>query len=311
MTTKGLSKTIHASDHYENFPVASFIIPKKIRKHVINVYNFARLADDIADEGEMDACERMRLLDLFDSVLNSKNEISTKGFKKSKIEKKIISTTNLARVDFAELKISHNWLSKLLIAFRYDSKFTVFETWKNIFEYCENSANPIGRILLELFDIRNHSKNELSGLSAIYTKSDAICTGLQIINFTQDAAEDDQRGRPTFPKEIWPLHIKNFESYKFSKLSSFDKKILIRKMVLKGREKLLQGKDLPQLLMKTNSAYSFRFSLEVALIIKCGFKMCEKILNDPNIVWTSSPKLKLLEFPKLFMSALISVILKR
>ena len=82
-------------------------------------------------------------------------------------------------------------------------------------------------------------------------------------------------------------------------------------MILKGREKLLQGKDLPQLLIKSNSDYSFRFSLEVALIIKCGFKMCEKILNDPNIVWTSSPKLKLLEFPKLFMSALISVILKR
>ena len=92
MTTKGLSKTIHSTDHYENFPVASFIIPKKIRKNVINVYNFARLADDIADEGEMDSSERIRLLNIFDNVLGSKNELSAKNVKKSELESKIIFT---------------------------------------------------------------------------------------------------------------------------------------------------------------------------------------------------------------------------
>ena len=311
MTTKGLSKTIHSTDHYENFPVASFIIPKKIRKNVINVYNFARLADDIADEGEMDSSERIRLLNIFDNVLGSKNELSAKNVKKSELESKIIFTSNLVKTDLAKLNISCNLLSKLLIAFRYDSDFKIFETWQHIFKYCENSANPIGRILLELFGIENTIETAQNRSSAIYTKSDAICTGLQIINFTQDAAEDDHRGRPTFPKEIWPLSIKTRKNFKFSTLSAFEKKILIQKMILKGREKLLQGKDLPKLLMKKKSKYSFRLSLEVALIIKCGLKICEKIINEPNIVWDKSPKLKLLEFPKLFMSALFSVILKR
>lgn len=311
MTTKGLSKTVHATDHYENFPVASFIIPKKIRKHVINVYNFARLADDVADEGKMESKERIRLLNLFDKVLKIQNDPPLNSFNKSKIENKIITITTLVKNDFSKLEISHDWLSRLLVAFRYDSKFTVFETWKHVFAYCENSANPIGRILLELFGIDGNNKNHQSMLKKIHLKSDAICTGLQIVNFTQDAAEDDHKGRPTFPREIWPVHIKTFDNYNFSTLSLYEKNVLIQKMILKGREKLLEGEDLPNLLMKSNTDYAFRLSLEVALIIKCGLKVCEKIIDKPNNVWTKSPKLKLLEFPKLFMSALFSVILKR
>ncbi|OUT98997.1 MAG: hypothetical protein CBC01_02140 [Betaproteobacteria bacterium TMED41] len=310
MTVKGLTKKIHATDHYENFPVASFIIPKKLKKHFISVYNFARLADDIADEGEIESGERIRLLQLFDDVLNNKKSSLSNADNVSMTERKIITTANSAKHHLAELGVSNKSLSKLLIAFRHDANFTVFESWQKVFEYCENSANPIGRILLGIFGITNSQKNQQNQLDILYLKSDAICTGLQIVNFAQDAAEDDKRGRPTFPKEIWPQKLQGMQKYRFSTLSNAEKANLIENMVLIGRQKLSEGSDLPKLLMNRDLDHSFRCALEISLIIECGLHICEKITANPNIVWSKPPRLKLLNLPKLFFSALLNVILK-
>lgn len=311
MTTKGLSRTIHAPDHYENFPVASIIIPKKLRGHVISVYNFARLADDVADEGTAKTSERLRLLELFDSVLKSQCNFSSNELNNSKIERQIISITKLAKASLSDLNVSSSLLSDLLKAFKYDSDFTPFENWQEIFEYCKNSANPVGRILLGLFGVLDNKNNNQKQIDLLHTKSDAVCTGLQIINFAQDANEDCKKGRATFPRNIWPKKIKNLKQYQFSTLTHKEKEILIKKLIEKGHQKILEGQDLPTMLMKCGTKHSFRFALEISLIIQCGLQICKQISNNPNIVWTNPPKLKLLDMPKLFLRSLYNVILKK
>ncbi len=311
MTPKSFSKIIHATGHYENFPVASFIIPKKLRRHVICVYNFARLADDVADEGELKLSERMRLLNLFRDVLDSQHELHTVSMEKKSIEEKIIFTSISAKSSLAELKIPHYLLINLLDAFRYDADFKEFENWHAIFEYCKNSANPIGRILLKIFGYDNLLDQKKKYLELIYKKSDAICTGLQMINFAQDATEDDAKGRTTFPRTIWPKKIKLLEKNQFSEISQKNKEFLVKEMITKGHQKLLEGKDLPKLLKKNYSNYTFRFALEISLIIECGLLISKKIMDNPGQVWKTPPKLKFLDMPKLFLSALFNVILKR
>ncbi len=310
MTKKGISKAIHAANRYENFPVGSLIVPKKHRSFIVNVYNFARLADDIADEGKLNNDERLKLLDLFEKVLKNPSHYKFKNEKKNlKIEQKIINVTLMTHLICNESPVFKNLLLKLLKAFRYDASFKPFENWDEIYNYCENSANPIGRILLELFEIPKFS-NGIETKNLIFFMSDSICTGLQIINFAQDSKEDDFKGRPTFPKNIWPENITHIKKEQFSKLSSNVKLALVEKLAIKGIEKLNDGKNLPKILRNINTKFSFRFALEISLIIECGLNISKKILKNPNCVWTKPPKLKLYQFPKIFFYSLINVILK-
>lgn len=162
-------------DHYENFPVASILIPKKQRFAIQTIYYFARTADDIADENlEIKTKIKQQQLNAFKKYLdNIKNNITNANFDDENI-KKIFE--NLAEIiPKFNLNIQHFY--DLLTAFQQDlvkQKYNDFGELKN---YCSNSANPVGRLVLELFDIKDKQS---------FYYSDCICSALQLINFCQD-----------------------------------------------------------------------------------------------------------------------------
>ncbi len=173
---KGYEEAVKfATSHYENFPVVSFLIPKRLRRHVAVVYRFARTADDIADDEALTVSEKyFRLTDFeksFEKTLagNTENEF-----------------WNALQNTIREFNLSRENFLNLLKAFRSDIEMNGFETFEDVLNYCSNSANPVGRIILELFDIRDESA---------FLLSDKICTALQLTNFYQDVSRDIMLGR--------------------------------------------------------------------------------------------------------------------
>jgi squalene synthase HpnC len=169
-----------ARDHYENFPVASFLAPAALRPHVAAVYAFARGADDIADEPGRTVEERLRLLDEWSAHLRSPAP-------RSPVFEALADTR--ARFD-----LPIELFDDLLSAFRQDVRTTRYETWDDVFDYCRRSASPVGRLVLRLAGVRRCDADAWS---------DAVCTALQLTNFWQDLAVDWQRGRLYVPRTVW------------------------------------------------------------------------------------------------------------
>jgi len=173
-----------ATSHYENFPVGSILIPKKLRKYFFSVYAFARIADDIADELKDDISKRLNALD------NLKLMLEDRYFLENTTGNPIL----LALHDtMKEKSIPVEPFQKLLVAFKKDILFTQAQNYSDLKEYSSYSANPIGELVLRIF-------NNYSEESAKY--SDKICTGLQLINFWQDLSRDLTNNRCYLPLEI-------------------------------------------------------------------------------------------------------------
>lgn len=170
-----------AREHYENFPVASLLIPSPSRRFIAAVYAFARTADDFADEGGRSPEERLRLLEEWGGKLRAcyRGEADHPVF-----------VALRATVRATQLPEDH--LHRLLRAFRRDVVGGRYTTFEDLLGYCRDSANPVGRIVLHLF---RAATEEAEGLS------DRICTALQLANFWQDVASDFVRGRMYIPLE--------------------------------------------------------------------------------------------------------------
>ena len=169
-------------DHYENFPVASWLLPPALRPTVEAIYTFARNADDFADEGERTDAERLSLLDGYARNL----ERIERGERPSD---PVFSRLNDAIVAHdLPVRLFHD----LLGAFRQDVTRKRYESFDELMGYCRRSANPVGRLLLALF-----RKDDPANLR----DSDAICSSLQLINHWQDIAVDWTKGRLYLPQE--------------------------------------------------------------------------------------------------------------
>ncbi len=192
-----------AASHYENFPVASRLVPAAIRPHVAAVYAFARTADDFADEDGYSTRERLRLLDDWLERLHAavgavdRDHITPTGGPHVSPE----HVTPAAEAIFHALghtirdrHLPPYLFEALLSAFRQDVVVTHYATWAEVDDYCRRSANPVGRLVLRLF---GHDDARLDEWS------DAICTALQLTNFWQDFAIDWRRGRLYVPEEAW------------------------------------------------------------------------------------------------------------
>lgn len=153
----------------ENFPVGSFLLPAKLRPHVAKYYAFARAVDDIADNPELTPEDKIARLDAFDAALNGKS-----GYGED------YAKAHALRDSLQQLDITTDHGSHLLIAFREDAVKTRYANWTELMHYCSNSANPVGRYLLDL-----HGEDK-----ADYPYSDALCTVLQVLNHMQDCADD-------------------------------------------------------------------------------------------------------------------------
>lgn len=170
----------HAQSHYENFPVASVLLPMRLRKPIGLIYSFARQADDFADEGDLTPEQRLELLDGFRQELDYLHNQ--------------ITPQSTFFVTLGEMIAAHQLplqpFYDLLDAFSQDVVKTRYENFGELMDYCRRSANPIGRLLLHLY-----------GKAQPYNigMADAICSALQIVNFLQDVPIDYRKNRIYFP----------------------------------------------------------------------------------------------------------------
>ncbi|HEX8010181.1 MAG TPA: squalene synthase HpnC [Casimicrobiaceae bacterium] len=168
--------------HYENFPVASLLVPRALRPAVVAIYAFARSADDIADEGDAAPDVRLAGLDAFGALLDRIDGGETPPLAPFAALAQAVRRHALPLDPFRDL----------LSAFRQDVTKTRYASYGELGDYCSRSANPIGRLLLELYGV--------TGAEA-FRHADAICTGLQLTNFWQDIALDWAKGRVYLPAE--------------------------------------------------------------------------------------------------------------
>ena len=242
-----------SADHYENFPVASLLLSPRVRRPIKSIYAFARTADDFADEG--DAPDEVRLARLS----NYQTELDA-----------IESGTASADPLFVELALNvrtHNlavpMLRDLLDAFKQDVVKVRYANYGELLSYCQRSANPIGRLLLHLFDVRDARSGEMS---------DQICTALQLINHWQDVAVDwhkNDGGRVYLPQdELLQFGIGDEDiahgiaTPAWRRLMSFQ--------TSRARAMLLDGAPLA-------ASMGGRFGLELRLIVAGGMTILDKI----------------------------------
>jgi hydroxysqualene synthase len=175
-----------AQSHYENFPVASRLMPAHLRPHVAAVYAFARTADDFADEPGREPDERLHLLADWRRRLHASPDKSSPDD---------IFPALHDTIERFSLPLS--LFDDLLDAFVQDVMTKRYQTWAAVLDYCRRSANPVGRLVLLLNGYRDEDLNRAS---------DAVCSALQLTNFWQDLAIDWPRGRLYVPEEIWRSH---------------------------------------------------------------------------------------------------------
>ncbi len=166
--------------HYENFPVASLLLPRALRPAVVAIYQFARTADDFADEGDVAPEARLAALDRYEHALDALAAGSPPAEPPFPQLAAAVARHGLPLAPFRDL----------LSAFRQDVSTTRYPTFELVLDYCRRSANPVGRLMLRLYA----AETTANGVA-----SDAICTALQLVNFWQDIAADWKRGRVYLP----------------------------------------------------------------------------------------------------------------
>ncbi|MPY89206.1 MAG: squalene synthase HpnC [Luteitalea sp.] len=175
-----------ARAHYENFPVASRLLPRAMRPHVAAIYAFARVADDVADEGLLTPAERLARLAEWRQALHAsvaRTTIDAGAF--SAVFRALGHSIRRCRLDVT-------LLDDLLSAFEQDVTVHRYDRWADVLDYCRRSANPVGRLVLQVAGYRD---------AEVARRSDAVCTGLQLVNFWQDFGRDWLAGRLYVPRE--------------------------------------------------------------------------------------------------------------
>jgi hydroxysqualene synthase len=181
-----------ARGHYENFPVASVLVPRHMRRDIAAVYAFARAADDFADEGNRSSSDRHRLLDGWRRRLHAAAASDTAG--PPPLAGEPPNTVSIFLALGASIRrrgLPVALFDDLLSAFAQDVDVTSYGNWDDLLDYCRRSANPVGRLVLR---IAGHDDDWLDEWS------DAICTALQLTNFWQDIEIDRARGRNYLPQ---------------------------------------------------------------------------------------------------------------
>lgn len=265
-----------ASNHYENFPVASFFLPKEIRKHVAIIYWFARTADDLADEGNFDDEVRLKNLNEFEneftSALNGKS--SDEYF-------------NLLAKTITGKKLTPKHFYDLLSAFKQDVIKKRYKDFSDVLDYCNRSANPVGRIILELNNIYDEQ-------AVIY--SDKICTALQLTNFYQDTKIDYEKGRIYYALD----EMKKFSvTEKMFELNKNNQHIssLVKHNIERTQKLFDEGKPLLGFL-------SGKLRIEIKWTILGGEAIIKKIKKNNFEVLANRPKLSKFNYLLLFFMAL-------
>ena len=170
-----------ATSHYENFHIASFLLPKHLHQDFYNVYAFCRWADDLGDEIG-DPAESLRLLAWWRTELSAMYD--------GRATHPVFVALSYTVVRYS-LPIEP--FSDLISAFEQDQTVTTYQSWEELFGYCRNSANPVGRLVLYLCGYSDRERQRMS---------DATCTALQLANFWQDVSVDLEKDRIYIPLDV-------------------------------------------------------------------------------------------------------------
>lgn len=253
-----------AQSHYENFPVASWLVPKELRIHVAALYAFARQADDIADEGDDPPEVRIEKLQ------NMANELNIAVDGKIAEDPVVCALQYTIRYYQLDIQLFHD----LLDAFIQDAEKTRYDTFDEVLGYCRRSANPVGRLMLQLFDEATEENNR---------DSDLICSALQLINFMQDIQQDlIENDRVYFPLDEMNtagVHIDDLKRQsKAPQVVNF-----VRQQTQRAQQMMLDGSGLGKRLKG-------RFGLEIRAIINGGLAICDALLAQGDDIY-SRPRL--------------------
>lgn len=246
--------------HYENFPVASLLMPARLRPAVRAIYRFARTADDVADEGELAPGERLARLQELARELDTLDAPTT------------------AWPELADAVTEHGLdralLADLLSAFAQDVTTTRYADFAAVLDYCRRSANPIGRLLLQLF-----RRDEVP----LAHMADQICSGLQLTNFWQDIAIDWRKGRVYLPQE--DLVRFGVSEDDIARGGTGERwQALMRFETERTRRMLLRGAPLAR-------ALGGRIGLELQLVVQGGLRILERIDAAAGDVFEHRPAL--------------------
>ncbi|AYQ30080.1 MULTISPECIES: squalene synthase HpnC [unclassified Polaromonas] len=239
--------------HYENFPVASLLCPPRLRPPIAAIYWFARTADDIADEG--DAPPQTRLDDL--AAYRADLMATAAGLPPSP---RWAAVFGRLQPQMAQFALPVNLLADLLSAFEQDAVKQRYADDAELDDYCRRSANPVGRLLLHLYDIHDAASLQMS---------DDICTALQLINFWQDLSVDIPRGRIYLPADAWARH--GVDEAQLLALSVNPATInLIAECTESTRARMLKGSQLAKRIPG-------RGGWELRLVVQGGLRILDKI----------------------------------
>ena len=263
-----------AVDHYENFPVASLLLPKALRAPIEIIYRFARTADDFADEGDHPDDVRLARLNGYRTELD---RIATGKTPEGPLFR-----------DVAEIVREHglplSLFQDLLSAFSQDVTRKRYNDFADLADYCRRSANPVGRLLLHLF--KRTSEQDLAG-------SDAVCTALQLINFWQDVDIDFAKGRIYLPQDEMARHGVS-ERHIAEQRCDAAWVSLMRFQTERSRRLILQGQPMARSLPG-------RVGLEIRATIQGGLRILEKIERADYDVFRRRPVLKPFDWPLLLV----------
>lgn len=245
--------------HYENFPVASWFLPKRYRQPISVIYAFARTADDFADEGNLDEYQRLQKLNQYDEMLvkiRSGEAVTEPIF---------IALADVISKHHIPIQLFHD----LLTAFKQDVTKRRYANFGEVMDYCRYSANPVGRLLLYLY-----GETDERSLS----QSDAVCSALQLINFYQDIHQDfEENNRVYLPQDemdkfnVTEEHLKN-------KTSDTCMQNLVSFQLQRAMKLLNAGAPLGKVLKG-------RIGFELRMVILGGSRIVQKLSKNPHNVF--------------------------
>jgi hydroxysqualene synthase len=267
-------------DHYENFPVASILCPPLLRPAIRAIYHFARTADDIADEGSASAASRLADLAAYRRALDA----ACQGQAASERWRGVFGPLALRMREFA---LPPEPLHDLLDAFEQDVRNPPYADRAALLEYCRRSANPVGRLLLHLYGIRD---------AGALRRSDAICSALQLINFWQDLSVDGPRGRHYVPASDLQAHGVGFDALRAA-ADNPQSRSLVRDLCAWARALMLDGAPLAL-------QVPGRAGWELRLVVQGGLRILEKIERMDHAVLARRPALTAFDVPLLLWRAL-------
>lgn len=249
-----------ARRHYENFAIVHWLVPRRYRQHLYNIYAYCRWADDLADETG-DPRRSLALLRWWEQQLRA-------CYQGQAVHPVFVAL----RETIERFRIPDDPLIDLLAAFRQDQQVTRYETFAQLLDYCRYSANPVGRLVLYLADCHTPERARLS---------DSICTGLQLANFCQDVASDWDRGRIYLPRADCARFGYDESMFARRECNTAFRRLLAAQV--DQAEGFLRG-GAPLVGLMTSE-----WKLQIALFIEGGLAILEAIRARQYDVWTQRP----------------------